>query len=460
MENVKQNLLEQYGRQIKIAEAFAKSRTKIDSLDDNIKLATAVCLDNVNKFISMRESMNTMATERANLGDYKKFCLNLVNLSVPTLIANNLVIVHPMTSFSGSVAYLEYQSRTNKGDIKQGNVFNSVFKLGETGEARTNFTSQMIVDTPDPTTGKVDLTAMALNRFAAEGETGKDVKVITTTTATGAKATTYVTAAQLNAGLGAAAAGTTRKVAYFSEEFQMEHVPAQDIPTIGPVMKRIPLVAEPRRIGVKYDQISAFQAKTDYGFNLDKQIAEQAVGELNFEIDSEIIGMLYQAAVESTKPEEFAELTWSKTQPIGVSKFEHYNGFLEVIEAAKAIIYKRTKRFEPTYMVVDPDLLRVLKFVNGWTANKGAKKNGPYKAGDIDGLDIYVTPDLIGTKEFFFGLNGSDMMSSVAVYAPYMPIVPTQLLGTPDGGLQQGFSTWYATAFLNKNLAVRGKITD
>ena len=462
MENVKQNLLEQYGRQIKIAEAFAKSRTKIDSLDDNIKLATAVCLDNVNKFISMRESMNTMATERANLGDYKKFCLNLVNLSVPTLIANNLVIVHPMTSFSGSVAYLEYQSRTNKGDVKRGQVFNSVFNLGETGEARTNFTSQVIIETITTAGGKVALSPMHFEngRFTDTTGAGKDVKVVHADgTVEYFDVTPSATAGQPGTITGYTAAKDD-KVAYFSEEFQMEHVPAQDIPTIGPVMKRIPLVAEPRRIGVKYDQISAFQAKTDYGFNLDKQIAEQAVGELNFEIDSEIIGMLYQAAVESTKPEEFAELTWSKTQPIGVSKFEHYNGFLEVIEAAKAIIYKRTKRFEPTYMVVDPDLLRVLKFVNGWTANKGAKKNGPYKAGDIDGLDIYVTPDLIGTKEFFFGLNGSDMMSSVAVYAPYMPIVPTQLLGTPDGGLQQGFSTWYATAFLNKNLAVRGKITD
>ena len=36
-----------------------------------------------------------------------------------------------------------------------------------------------------------------------------------------------------------------------------------------------------------------------------------------------------------------AELTWSKTLPVGVSKFEHYNGFLEVVEMAKAIIYEQ-----------------------------------------------------------------------------------------------------------------------
>ena len=83
------------------------------------------------------------------------------------------------------------------------------------------------------------------------------------------------------------------KVAYKTAEFrQMETTPATKIPSIGPKMERIALVAEPRRIAVKYDQITAFQAKTDYGFSLDKQIAEQACGELAYEIDTEIVDAL------------------------------------------------------------------------------------------------------------------------------------------------------------------------
>lgn len=161
-------------------------------------------------------------------------------------------------------------------------------------------------------------------------------------------------------------------------------------------------------------------------------------------------------ARESGKKEGF-DLTWSRAIPVGVSKFEHYNGFLEVIEEAKAIIYNRTKKFHPNYMVIAADVLPVLRFVNGFTAVKNAKMNGPYKVGELDGLNVYVSPAL-GKGEFFLGLNGSDMMSSAGVYAPYMAIVPTQLLGTPDGGLAQGFSTWYAKALLNKNLLVSGKV--
>ena len=432
---MRQNLLETYSRQLKVAEAYVAKNFDGKQISANTQLTTAVLLDNTNRW--MTESMNTQATQRSDLGDWKKFCLNLTNIAVPSLIANDLVIVHPMTSYSGSVAYLEYVSKTDKGDVKKGDVFNGVFGLGAHSEARTAFTSQVIVETVG-SDGKVALTPAATGKF----EGGKDAKVIK---ADGK--VEYKTAAELKAGVEAGS-----KVAYFSEEFQMEHVPAQDIPTIGPRMNRIALVAEPRRIAVRYDQITAFQAKTDYGFSLDKQIAEQACGELAYEIDTEIVEMLAEGAKEGG-----VALKWSRELPVGVSKFEHYNGFLEVIEEAKAIIYNRTKKFHPNYMVIAADVLPVLRFVNGFTAVKNAKMNGPYKVGELDGLNIYVSPAL-GEGEFFLGLNGSDMMSSAGVYAPYMAIVPTQLLGTPDGGLAQGFSTWYAKALLNKNLLVAGKV--
>ena len=433
---MRQNLLETYSRQLKVAEAYVAKNFDGKQISANTQLTTAVLLDNTNRW--MTESINTTATARSDLGDWKKFCLNLTNIAVPSLIANDLVIVHPMTSYSGSVAYLEYVSKTDKGDIKKGDVFNGVFGLGMHSESRTAFTSQVIVETVG-SDGKVALTPAASGKF---GE-GKDAKVISST-----GVVSYKTAEELKAGVEAGS-----KVAYFSEEFQMEHVPATDIPTIGPRMNRIALVAEPRRIAVRYDQITAFQAKTDYGFSLDKQIAEQACGELAYEIDTEIVEMLANGAKEGG-----VALTWNKALPVGVSKFEHYNGFLEVIEQAKAIIYNRTKKFHPNYMVIAADVLPVLRFVNGFTAVKNAKMNGPYKVGELDGLNIYVSPAL-ASGEFFLGLNGSDMMSSAGVYAPYMAIVPTQLLGTPDGGLAQGFSTWYAKALLNKNLLVAGKIT-
>ena len=444
---MRQNLLETYSRQLKVAEAYVAKNFDGKQISANTQLTTAVLLDNTNRW--MTESMNTQATARADLGDWKKFCLNLTNIAVPSLIANDLVIVHPMTSYSGSVAYLKYVSKSEKGDIKKGTEFNSVFGLGMHSEARTAFTSQVIVETAGAS-GAVALTPLHFEEGEGKFFNPTDKKYYD------AKITKKTDGSVVYANVSGSTITSLAegdKVAYFSKEFQMESVPATDIPTIGPKMERIALVAEPRRIAVRYDQITAFQAKTDYGFSLDKQIAEQACGELAYEIDTEIVEMLAQGAKDNG-----VALEWSRELPVGVSKFEHYNGFLEVIEQAKAIIYNRTKKFHPNYMVIAADVLPVLRFVNGFTAVKNAKMNGPYKVGELDGLNVYVSPAL-GEGEFFLGLNGSDMMSSAGVYAPYMAIVPTQLLGTPDGGLAQGFSTWYAKALLNKNLLVAGKVT-
>ena len=351
---------------------------------------------------------------------------------------NDLVIVHPMTSYSGSVAYLKYEAATEKNGMK-GRELNSVFGLGQMDDNRVAYTSQILIETLE--SGKEGEENGGLAFKPVEGG-------LTKVEGNNVVHYTYKIDGEYTNTL------KPGKVAYVAEQFQMERVPATEIPAIKPVMDRIALVAEPRRIAVKYDQITAFQAKTDYGFSLDKQIAEQACGELAYEIDTEIVDMLYEGALAHEE-----RLTWSKTLPVGVSKFEHYNGFLEVIEEAKAIIYKRTQKFHPNYMVIAADVLPILKFVNGFTATRVAKMAGPYKVGELDGLSVYVSPRLKG-RSFFFGLNGSDMMSSAGVYAPYMAIVPTQLLGTPDGALQQGFSTWYAKALLNKNLLVAGEITE
>lgn len=444
---MRQNLLETYSRQLKVAEAYVAKTFDGKQVSNNTKLTTAVLLDNTNRWIT--ESLNSEigATTRGDLGAWKKFCLNLTNIAVPSLIANDLVIVHPMTSFSGSIAYLKYVTLTDKGDMEKNTELNSVFGLGEGGAKRTNYTSQVIVETVGAD-GLMFADTLIEGGFKVieKDENGKETVVAYTYKVNGEYTNTAPTEGD--------------KVAYKCTEFQMETTPATKIPSIGPKMERIALVAEPRRIAVKYDQITAFQAKTDYGFSLDKQIAEQACGELAYEIDTEIVNMLYEAAFAHKDAEGAEEvLTWSKTLPVGVSKFEHYNGFLEVIEEARMVIYNRTKKFHPNYMVIASNILPVLKFVNGFSAVKAGKMNGPYKVGSIDGLDVYVSPEL-AAGDFFLGLNGSDMMSSAGVYAPYMAIVPTQLLGTPDGGLAQGFSTWYAKALLNKNLLVAGRITD
>lgn len=479
---IKQSLLEAYRPQLNVAEAYVARNFNGKQITSNTELTTAVLLNNTAKYLNEAYSgfgAFTQATNTADLGRWKKFCLNLTNLAVPSLIANDLVIVHPMSSISGAVTYIKYVSKTNKGGVHQGDLFNSIFGLGEMTSARQDFTAETIIDTADAdasyTTSLNVIKGGIIEKVANPDASGyedvaknyktHDFKIVHADGTFGYWDADDIKTESIPAGTPLANANIKKgdKIIFKSEEFQMTHVPAQDIPAIGPEMASIPLVAKPRRIAVHYDQITAFQAKTDYGFSLDKQIAEQACGELAYEIDTEIVNMLYEGAKEEARAEDPVHhadgftFHWSKTLPVGVSKYEHFRGFLEIVELAKAVVYNRTGKFQPNYMVVASDVLPVLSFIPDFKASRPSKINGPFKAGVLGTLDVYVSPAM-HSGEWFVGLNGSDMMSSAGVYAPYMAIIPTQLLGTPDGGLHQGFSTYYAKALLNKSLLVSGKI--
>ena len=425
MEKIKimatKSLFEAYKNRLTVANNYFGKTHEGRQMSQNQKLVTAKCLENVNRF--MNEAYDaSVGTQRADMGMFKKFCMNLTTVALPNLIAHDLVIVHPMSSMSGFITYIEYQYATNKGATKQGDLISNFRGFGDVD---TNFTAAKVVET------------------IAEGQTelawGPVVK---------GSVEKFVDGAWV-AVEGEYAPEAGDKVRY---EYDNVVVPQNDLPMIKAEMKSIALVAKARRIAVYYSQIAAYQAKTDYGVDLGDQLAEKAVGELSYEIDTEITNMLVAEAKED------AELVWSKTLPVGVSKAEHYEGFTEILEIAKQKIYDATKKFAPNYVIAASNLLPVLSIVKGWQAAPAGQVNGPYFAGTINGLKVFITPN-IEAGTFVVGCNGNDMMSSAAVYAPYMAIVPTQLLGYADGGMSQGWSTLYDLKVLNANLLIAGKIT-
>lgn len=371
--------------------------------------------------------------------------MNLTTVAVPNLIAHDLVIVHPLNSMSGYITYIEYQYASTKGGTKQGDLISNPFGFGNVD---TDFTGSRVVEAvTGGSTGKVawgpvvptmmnhkaDGSCETVNLFKFVNDMGEEV----------------LGGSLDKEGNYNAPSGAT-KIAYVYDNVV---IPQNDLPMVKAEMKSIALVAKARRIAVYYSQIAAYQAKTDYGVDLGDQLAEKAVGELAYEIDTEITNLLRDEAMDGG-----AELTWSKTLPVGVSKTEHYEGFVEILEIAKQKIYDATKKFAPNFVLAASNILPVLSMVRGWQAAPAGQVNGPYFAGTINGLKVFITPNF-AEGEFVVGCNGSDMMSSAAVYAPYMAIVPTQLLGYADGGMSQGWSTLYDLKILNKNLIIKGKIT-
>lgn len=425
------NLFETYKNRLAISESVYGKTHSGATMDSARKMMIAKVLENTNNFLNEAFD-SSIGTQRSDMGLFKKFCLNLTTVALPNLIANDLVIVHPMTSMSGYITYIQYVAGKTKGAVEQGDMFNNPFKLGDVDES---YTSSRVVETAEMKDGQAQLAWYPVLPDSVQC-VNPDVAI------------EVVDAEKGIISWDSAAFGESLKVRYIYDNIV---VPQNDLPTLKAEMKSIPLIAKARRIAVFYSQIAAFQAKTDYGFDLGDQLAEKAVGQLSYEIDTEVVKLL----VDNAKAE--SDLLWSKTLPVGVSKSEHYEGFAEVVEIARQKIYDATKRFAPNYMLIASNVLPVLTFMKGFTAAPAGQINGPYFAGTLNSLKVYVSPAM-EPGEFVCGVNGDDMMSSAAVYAPYMAIVPTQLLQYADGGSAQGWSTLYDLKLLNKDLLVKGKV--
>ena len=338
-------------------------------------------------------------------------------------------MVKPMTSRAGFVTYIDFVAGSNKGGVEQGDVFNSGLKgLGKMDAARMAYTGSKVVEDVKiagitawkPVDGKVE-------KFAGLDSQGEAIWE-------------EIEVADVQVG---------DKIRY---EYDNVVIPQEDLPILDAVTRDIPIAAKTRRIAIYYSQIAAFEMKNEMGEDLGQNLSEQAVGELKYEIDSEVVMFLRKMAGDPV-----AELQFNKHIPVGLSLEQHYAAFGEKLEQAKVALYNRTQRYMPSYMVAASDLLPILAYCPTFKLGNMKAISGPFVAGTLGGLKVVVSP-LIASGEYFFGVN--EGMASAAIYAPYMAILPTQLLGFADGAMSQGFSTMYGLEALNPELLIAGKVVD
>ena len=440
-------LLETYAKRLAVSESVYAKANGGEKMSNARKICTATMLNNVNKYMTEAFS-NSVGTQRADLGAWKKFCLNLTTVVMPNLIAHDLVLVHPMTSISGYITYLQYTYGSNKGGIEQGQPIADPFGIAKRDERNMQYTAQAVVEEVE-----LDGEGMAtLSWHPIFAASGKGLATVDERTPVVVGGDSGVTVEVIDAAAGKIkVTGATGKVK-IKYMYNNVIIPQDDLPIVNVEMKQIPLVAKFRRIAIYYSSIAAFQAKQDYGFDLGDQLAEKAVAELNYEIDEEIVKFLVDMAGSTPV------VTFNATERTGVSLRDHYAAFAKTVEEAKVEIYKRTMKFYPTYMLCAADILPILSMVEGFKASSTAGVAGPFLAGTFNGLKVFVSPSIAQGK-FILGVNGNDMMTSAAVYAPYMPVLPTQLLNFADHGNSQGFATGYALEKLNDRLVVLGAVT-
>lgn len=433
-----QNLLETYKRRLALSESVYK-KSHDASMSVAQKAVLAQTMRNTSLWLNENFGANSVGTQRADMGTFKKFTLDIITVAVPTLIANDLVIVQSMGSITGNIQYIKFVAGSNKGGIEQGTVFNSPFALGAMTPEREAYTTAAVVDVlPGVTDGgeyTLAWTPLAKNftPTIVGGESGAYIEVVDAETGR----------------IKVHGATGDIRVKYL---YNNVLIPQDDIPHLNMVVDGTTLEAKPRRLAIYYSQMAAFQAKVEMGLDLGDVLSTQAVGEVHYEIDTEVVNLLVNSAPADVT------VTFDKRVPVGVSISQHYESFRKTLIAASNTIYKRTGKYTANYVLAAPDLLEVFGLLKDWKPS-GRKPVGPYYAGTAGNLKVYISP-AIPQGKFAVGFHGDDLATSAAVLGLYMPIVPTTPMQFSDGGTAVGFSTLYALKLLNPCLLVAGEVVD
>lgn len=394
--------------------------------------------------------------------------LDILTSTIPNLIAFDLYAVQPMDNRVGMINYLDYTYESNKGAVKAGDVFNSalygsISNAEYTSEAVTGeevtLTSKVghLVWTPvnvandvKAFNGTTELTKVAETATPSTGEFKVSADGTITVGDSLTKVTVNYTFMNEDVRSNGYNSGNTSNIEMYDGATGVSAF--TNVPEIGLVMRNVPITAKARTLRAYWAFDSAYELNKEYGQNIEELLATQASGEIAHEIDIELTNDLL--AIGKKNP---SRVVWSKTQPIGVSLADHYDGFQAVVNEGANAINQATRRVRANFMVCGLEVLTVLSVMRNFKAS-GNIANGPYYAGTLGDIKVYVSPDY-PSDEFVLGYKGNSMFEAGAFYTPYMPVTSTDLLTDADFRGQRAWATMYGKKIINDKLYLAGKIT-
>ena len=324
--------MQRHSNRIAIAENINKKLGK-GALTLEKRAALATCLENTRQICE--------ATQSSMLPS-KTFFLDMVASVIPNTIASEVVSVQAMESKAGMISYLRFVYGSEKGKVEDGQMFNNSLYHGESD---MNYSGAMINgELVDGEEDKLFAMYAPIMEGTVRCEEGLEESALVEDYATGK--------------LKAAAKGMTISYKYNNEDITIKGakgVPAGvNVPQINLELAQLPVFAQSRKLAAYWGFDAAYDLKKQYGEDVTALMAAQAAGEIAYEIDTEICNDLYRMAGAGT------ELVWSKAQPIGVSKIDHYDSFWATLAEGDAAIFAATQRFRSNYIICGVNVAAVI----------------------------------------------------------------------------------------------------
>lgn len=418
--------------------------TALGGIDYARKITTAMMLENANSHIAKATRLNEI-TQSSDVAYFKKYAINLLSAVVPNLIAPDIVSVQPMGSRVGEARYLKVTYGSNKGGIKKGD---QMFGTFEAGNGNTSYSSDLVEDelfesvdqemflawTP-VVPGTVELTVNPSIKLKDDG------KGNITGTKTG---TIDYTSGKITFGEAVSQDVTA------TYEYNNIDAPVQ-APEVNLSIKSLPLIAKSRKLKALYSLDAAFDLQSEFGMEMNNELVSYTASEIKHEIDGELMNDLFKIANAKAT-------TFNATPKDGISLRDHNEAFYNVVIEGGNNIFQATRLANASFIIAGTGACNIIESLPGFTPSGIKNPIGPHLAGYLRDKAVYKDP-FYKEDSYLIGYRGQGLFDAGYIYAPYMPIMSTNLIMDANFQGSKGFATSYAKKATNANMYSKGSIT-
>lgn len=200
-----------------------------------------------------------------------------------------------------------------------------------------------------------------------------------------------------------------------------------------------------RKVRTNITREAEYDMQMEVGESAMQLLAEQVVGQLNSDVSREGIRRMWTAGGA-------ALASFSLTLPTGVSRQEHFDGFLYILETVSNRIHQDTQRGYGNFLIVDANAASVITQMSKFEpAPPPENVNGVHFIGTLNSqyrvykdIRLFNLPGASVTGNLIMGFKGKRWIDAGLVYSPYQVLIMTNPLETADFVSQRGFGTRYA----------------
>jgi len=418
---------------------------------------TAICLENTDRFFKRMDE----TTAAVNVGSFIKHGFELIAAVLPSLIANEIVSVQPMTRRQGEIFFLEFLYGTTRGDIAAGT---KMFAYDVAGSAQAgagiSYTHEkeivQTLSTGDGAHAHYGAGGVAIAPLNAHPLVAGTL-VITAKKAggvvmtvhddgtgnligdIGAPSSVVLTTGVVDVTFGFNVAAGEVVSAVYDNNFETN---SELIPEVDISITSIPVTAENQKCRARYTLDAAWDVEQAFGRSVDTELKASLAAEVRQETDGRILSELMAGGTATG-------YTFNRTPDTGVPWSEHKWAFYDksVLPTSNAI-FQATRRAVGNFMAVGTDVSSVVEALAPLFKREGTIQPGPHYLGTLGDFRVYKNP-YYNSLKYLLGYKGNMFLEAGYVWAPYLPLYTTRTIVLDDMVGRFGMVQSYGRKFVN-----------